>query len=66
MNVLEQGPSIAIAGEEGLYHRELITVGVPFAAGALKCPKPPKVGHISKKGERAGLRDLGIEGWENP
>ena len=50
MNVLEQGPSIAIAGEEGLYHREPITVGVPLAAGALKCPKPPKVAIFQKAG----------------
>ncbi|MDP6115387.1 MAG: hypothetical protein QGG53_26305 [Planctomycetota bacterium] len=36
MNVPERGPSIAIAGEEeGLYHREPITFGVPFAEGKL-------------------------------
>ena len=35
MNVHEQGPSIAIVGEEGLYHREPITFGVPFAEGTL-------------------------------
>lgn len=36
MNVHEHGPSIAISGEEeGLYHREPITFGVPFAEGKL-------------------------------
>ena len=35
MNVHEQGPSIAIVGEEGLYHREPTTFGVPFAEGTL-------------------------------
>ncbi|MFC1601087.1 hypothetical protein ACFL34_01895 [Candidatus Sumerlaeota bacterium] len=36
MDIQEHGPSIAIAGEEeGRYHREPITFGVPFAEGAL-------------------------------
>ena len=36
MNVHEHGPSIAIVGDDaGLCQREPITVGVPFAEGAL-------------------------------
>ena len=36
MAIHEHGPSIAIVGEDvGLYHREPITFGVPFAEGTL-------------------------------